>query len=116
MYGDRRVHSNPVGGVSNAREGYSVFHSGQSLSQRKVEVPDPPSELYVIGRLINLTYLPYKSSKKHHEQYIHEFGDTGYTHDTDPTHAPLLAADEKGNLFVIRDQSKYYINSRGIVG
>lgn len=107
----RKQYHNP-----STEDSYAAFHHGESQQSRTVDVPEPPTDAYVIGRLVELQYLPYKSSKKHHERYSHQFGDTGYSKDGDPDHMPLLLADSEGNLFISRDHSRYTINGRGIVG
>mgnify|MGYP001610397510 CR=1 FL=1 len=107
----RGTHNN-----QSTEDGYEMFHSARSERSRRVNVPAAPGELYSIGRLVALIYLPYGSSHKKHEQYIHHFGDFGTHKDTNPAKFPVLASDQDGELHIVRDASPYKNENRGIVG
>ena len=106
-----RLRHNP-----SAKDGFQRFHHGPSEKKRQVNVDNASGELYAIGRLVAVIYLPYGSSKKNHGHYIHKFGDYGTHREANPSKFPVLASDKNGELYIIRDASPYYLNERGIVG
>ena len=98
------------------QEAYRQFHYQPSKVQRRMWVNPLPKEAFSIGRLIAVIYLPYTSSGKPHEPHIHHFGDYGYRKFKNPKQMPILAASQDGAMFILRDQSEYFLNGRGIVG
>lgn len=95
---------------------YKRFHYQPAKVKRFTRLPEPPNEAFVIGRLLNLTYLPFDSSGKPHEPHIHRFGDYGYKEIKDVKKMPILLGDNKHNLWIERGNSKFFLNERGIVG
>lgn len=115
------MRQNPFGrggeaGVANASEGFEQFHHATPTKSRQVQVPEVPKELYVIGRLLSFVYLPFGESQKPHQPHIHELGDYGTHKNKDVSTFPLIAANKDNELFIIRDKSDYYIDSRGVIG
>lgn len=103
-------------GNVDAESSYAMFHHAPSKKQRNITVPDPPKKGFIIGYLTEVTYVPYGSSGKPHAPHVHKFGDYGYKEDYTLENQPLLMGDEKNNLFIPRNKSKYFIDGRGIVG
>ena len=95
---------------------YRTFNWAPSKKTIQVEIPDPPKEVFVIGRLPELQYLPIESSGKPHELHTHSFGDFGWKHDKNIDNMPLLVGDTKDNLFIVRDKSQFTLDGPGIVG
>lgn len=103
-------------GKQTIDEAYHTFHWADSKKSIPVDLPEPPKDVFVIGRLVELQYLPIGSSGKPHEIHTHSFGDYGWKKDENPNHAPLLLADAKDNLYIAHDDSKFTVAGPGIVG
>lgn len=118
LLGKYKMLDNPGFGNPDVKGMYRVFHSTNPKSSRLVEMPDTPKELFVIGRIPSIPYIPYGSSGKDKGAiYVHKFGDYGNGRtEFDKDHMPLLAADDKDNLYIIKDRASYVNEARGIVG
>ena len=94
---------------------YESFHGNPPKTRKlKIGVPEPGEKIISIGKLINLEYLPYGSSKYKKTQFTHKLGDDGTKI---LPNKPILAVSEDGKqLYVINDKSKYKFGENGIVG
>lgn len=114
--GRARPRRNPVAEpreLERAARDYRAFHG---LAHRRFDVvtlPEPPRTLWKLGRALRVDYEVEAPSRKAGVQYTHEWGDTGREVRKD---RPVLAVDEHGNLWLVRDRSRYRVNRRGIVG
>jgi len=94
---------------------YESFHGNPPKTRKlKIGVPEPGEKIISIGKLINLEYLPYGSSKYKKTQFTHKLGDDGTKI---LPNKPILAVSEDGKqLYIINDKSKYKFGENGIVG
>ena len=95
---------------------YSAFH-GSNPKARKVTYEAPVGNLVAIGKLAEIVYIPYGSSRRKGVAYSHKSGDLGYK--VLKTNL-LLVTDSLGkNFYLIKEntRSKWPVFSdRGILG
>ena len=101
--------------VRQAKRKYREFHGVPPDRIIKVEAPDLPPQLVILGELVEIVYKPAGAGPTARKgEYIHEFGDYG---DRMSKEKPLLATDPAGKqLFIVKRRSKFKIGRRGIVG
>ena len=111
---------NPIytvkGTVTQAPKLYTSFHGSEPMRARKVTLPEPKGKLIKIGRLVEIVYHPEYPSERRESHYVHKFGDTG----TEKLKSnSILAADENGEIFIVKDKKGNgypKFTDRGIVG
>jgi len=102
-----------VSHLRKARAKYREFHGIDPDRIIKVDAPDLPPYLVILGKLLEIDYEPTDPTQKK-GQYWHEFGDYG---DRKGKFVPLLATDPEGRqLYIVKMRSGFKINKRGIVG
>ena len=96
---------------------YEKFHGAppKTLKRVRVATPKEGEKLVAIGRLIELVYEPFGSSKRKGVQYVHEMGDEGEgKHNPEK---PILAVSQDGkDLYIIKNGAKTRFSGRGILG
>jgi len=95
---------------------YRAFHDSTPKA-RKVSYEPPVAPLIAIGELLEISYIPYGSSRRKGTAYSHKSGDLG--HKVLRTNL-LLVTDSRGkNLYLIKKNpgSKWpRFSSQGILG
>jgi len=95
---------------------YEAFHGNPPHTSRKLAVrwPNAGEPMLAIGKLIEVRYKPYGSSKRSNTIFFHKLGDDGERVAPDK---PILAttADGKG-LFILSDKADPTFTERGIIG
>lgn len=99
---------------SGAEAMYERFHESKPRRKRRVSVASPPGNGVALGKVVSIVYQPPGYSGKGSHLYEHKFGDTG---DRMLRQKPILVVSPDGKqLFIIKDDSRFVVNERGIVG
>ena len=97
---------------------YEKFHGTPPKTVKRVKVATPKEgeKLVAIGRLIELTYEPFGSSKRKGVHYVHEMGDEGEGKRS--SGETILAVSQDGqNFYLIKSNgSRTRFSERGILG
>lgn len=99
--------------IADAVAAYSGFHEAKP-HLGKAKVAPYPKMLVKLGRAVSVAYEPEPPSKRAGHVYEHQFGDTGYSMEQE---RPVLAVDPTtGELYFLRERSRYHFSDRGIIG
>ena len=99
--------------LRRAKRKYEQFHGVPPDRILRVDAPDLPPYLVILGELREITYWPTRPTRRRGE-YVHAFGDYGHRKGKE---VPLLATDPEGqNLYIVKSRSKFQVGRRGIVG
>ena len=94
---------------------YRDFHGVAPVRVRVMNLPPPPSDLVVLGEIVEITYKPYGQSQLKGAAYRHLFGDRGTARMGKERPSLAVTVDGK-QLYFLNEKSNYVFGPRGIVG
>jgi len=95
---------------------YERFHGNPPANLKRVVVATPKEgeKLVAVGRIIEIVYEPFGSSKRKGIHFVHTMGDLGGGRFN--REKPILAVSQDGKSFyIIKDRALTHFTERGII-